>query len=169
MQPDRSAAIAKSLEEWPVIHKNWIVALESMCWAGILAPSGIAPRTMRPFTVKSNLNCADWLSFTKVTGKYLFSQLFSQNRQALTVICDILDYFSMCLDHELTEAKLDALDEQASLVAGHIENFFPGGEKSLVLHHMVFHMPGQLRVWGPARASWVFPYERSVVAKCCIW
>jgi hypothetical protein len=142
------------------IPKKCQEALESWCWSHIIAPPGIAPSTKRPFTFKGSMNCSEWITFTKVTGKYLFSQVFKGAH--LGVLCDLLDFVSDCLDHELTPDKIDVLKARARKVAGHIEQYFPPSEQSLVLHHMIFHIPRQLQIWGPARCTWVFWAERSV-------
>jgi len=143
------------------VHDKWFAALETNCWFGILGPPGIASRSKRPFTLKQGFTCADWITFTKVTGKYLYSQLFQESQKTLETVCTVLDFFASCLDQELTTEKIELLKTRARKVAGIIHDLFPRSERSLVLHHIVCHIPDQLARWGPARCCWAFPFERS--------
>ena len=158
-QPDRSEELAEFVDAWH-IPKTCQLALEEWCWSGIQAPPGIAPPSKRPFTVPSSINCSQWISITKVTGKYLLSQVFEGEH--LGVLCEILDYMAACLASEFTPADIARIKRLARKVAGHVDKYFPPTMQSLVMHMLIFHMPGELEMWGPARGFWCFPYERSV-------
>ena len=75
LQSARIAALAKDIDRWD-LPKVTAQLLERVCWSTIKAPPGIAPSTKRPFTMHSTMNMAMWIGLSKVSGKYLLSQLF---------------------------------------------------------------------------------------------
>lgn len=101
-----------------------------------------------------------WISLSKVTAKYLFSQVFDGS--PLAVICSLFDFISDCLQPALSPKSIHALKQKGQELAGRIADWFPQTEKSLVLHILVFHIPSCLEMWGPARGTWVFAFERLV-------
>ena len=147
------------IDRWEV-SPACLLELEKCCWMKIQAPPGIVPSTKRPFSMPSGLNVAQWIGISKVTAKYLFSQVFSDT--PLQVICSLFDYISACLEPEQSRQTLHKLEALRKKLAGYIHRFFPKSELSMVLHMLVFHEPSFLKMWGPARGCWVFAFERSV-------
>ncbi|MDR3426060.1 hypothetical protein, partial [Silvimonas sp.] len=78
------AALSRDIDTWDV-PQRCLETLERICWSQICAPPSIAPPTKRPFTQPSTMNMAQWIGLSKVTAKYLFSQVFDGD--ALRVIC----------------------------------------------------------------------------------
>ena len=58
-----------------------------------------------------------------------------------------------------TEMKARA-DRQSKRLALKFDILFPVIEKSQIMHALIFHIPDTIRVWGPARNWWCFPFER---------
>lgn len=133
--------------------------IETEAYAKIIAPPGIAPRYQRPFTVPSDMSCHDWLNFTKVYGKYLLSNMYSD--KSLKVLCGIIDLVHQCLASSVTSDSLEALRLQVKSVARNFEKDVPSTEWSIMMHLLTFHMPDTMEFWGPARGYWCFPFERS--------
>ena len=158
-RPDRSAEMAEAVSAWHIPPKVQL-ALEQHCWSGILAPPGIAPLNKRPFTASGQLNTAQWVTFSKVTGKYLMSQYFEDEH--LQALCNLFDFVDLCLAPTVTQQSIRNLHTMARILAGDIDKYFPVTERSMVLHLLVFHMPDEIALWGPTRGYWVFAFERSV-------
>lgn len=106
------------------------------------------------------MNMAMWIGLSKVSGKYMLSQLF--NGRALEVVCSLFDYISACLEPVQTSHSIRKLKKDARKLAKGVGKWFPETEKSMVLHMLVFHVPDYLGMWGPARGWWVFAFERYV-------
>jgi hypothetical protein len=116
------------------------------------------------------MNMSQWITFAKTTGKYLFSQVFhsADDKPLLQHLCDLLDYITDSLCSSLTKAAVLDLADRAKKLAAGITDFWPSGERQWVLHILVFHLPAALRLWGPARGFWVFPFERYVLHSTCV-
>jgi len=132
--------------------------LDEEAFQRIMAPSGVAPRTKRPFTVPSQMTTHHWLNFIKVYGKYLLQQVY--DGEPLRVLCELLDFVKRCIRSELVAGATDVLVKRAERFAKDFDQYFPACEQSIVLHCLLFHIPSTLDYWGPARGYWCFPYER---------
>lgn len=156
---DRTEEIERMVEQWHIpLHCS--EALEIHCWSQIRGPPGIAPWSKKPLTVPSTMNMSLWMGVAKVTGKYLLSHVIEGT--ILTLVCDIFDFMTACLAAQQTPESIVEIKAASRKIAGHIADYFPDSELSLVLHMLVMHIPDQLKTWGPARGWWVFAFERSV-------
>lgn len=136
--------------------------IEEICYKSIRAPPGVAPHNLKPLTVPTNLTCAQWCSFSKVYGKYLFMYAFLtlERQKILEACCDLLQFVNICLASVHTPTSIKELFLMQSKLAEHIKLRFPDSEKSAVLHILVHHMPAFIKQWGPVRDYWCFAFER---------
>jgi hypothetical protein len=108
-----------------------------------------------------DLNCYDWLCFSRLYGKYLLSQHYSAEK--MQILCPLLDLVKLAVTSFISgDGYFDRLHGLVKEVASTLETYFPAGELSIVIHLLLFHIPAQLARWGPAYGHWCFPFERSV-------
>jgi hypothetical protein len=136
--------------------------VELDCYARFIAPSNIAPPDKRPFTFPGQMAAYQWINFVKGYGQYLIKQCglpLEQERFA----CDLLAILQMCLASRFKpETHLALLKAKIRKWAGQLNTNFPDKQKTVMLHSVMFHMVDTMRLWGPCRGYWNFPFERCV-------
>ena len=66
-----------------------------------------------------------------------------------------------------SDAKAETKARSRLLIQELASNFdavFPRTMKSMMMHQLLFHVPAAIRMWGPARGFWCFPFERYITA-----
>lgn len=134
----------------------------------IQAPPNIAPATKQPFgAVSGEMTSYHWVNFVKVYGKYLFVHMYSRPQDTvdgrnlpLEAMCKLIDLLTSCLASDATaELKVDTA-RQVTDFATRFDEYFPVTNNSIMMHALVHHIPETIRLWGPARGFWCFPFER---------
>lgn len=172
-EPEPEAEHKESLSEqqkkWQMSEKM-MLRIEEACYQHIRAPQGVAPLTKRPLTQTSEMQAHQWINFVKVYGKYLLSQHFKGDLMA--VISNLLDLIKLTLRSTVDQETMDEIERLRNELAPVLESAFPSTEWSMVLHLLFFHIPDTIRLWGPTRGYWCFPFERSDrqgrLKLCCI-
>lgn len=136
----------------------------------IEAPLNIAPHSKMPFQQRGQMTAHDWVNFTKVYGKYLFLCNYLKTDRVLLDetwsnvpmkgLSMVMDLLTSCLAANATAAVKIKTKTQAAHLAIMFDKFIPSIEKSIMMHTLVFHMPDTIRLWGPSRGYWCFPFER---------
>ena len=75
-------------------------------------------------------------------------------------MCNLLDLTKMCLASSVAPGHMAKLDALVKTVAASFERQLPSTEQAIVMHMLFFHLPDSIRMWGPARGFWCFPFER---------
>jgi hypothetical protein len=156
-----TSSISEMQDKWRLPESKYSL-IERKCLAEIQAPSGILSSTKLPFTRTGEMTAHHWVNFAKVYGSYLFVQHYSNH--SLILLCDILRLLQLCLSSVITPELVKDMKNTARDVANWFDKLLPGTEKAIIFHLLVFHIPGTLEQWGPARNFWCFPFERSVVS-----
>lgn len=136
-------------------------ALMADSYASLQAPKNIAPPSKSPFTRTGEMTAHHWVNFAKVHGKYLFAQLYAHDITIVQPLCRVLDIVELCLRSSVTRASKQLTDAKVAEMAGAFGASMPDSERSIVMHVLMFHMPATIRMWGPSRGFWCFPFERS--------
>lgn len=126
----------------------------------IQAPINIAPHSKMPFQQSGQMTAHHWVNFTKVYGKYLFQCMYYTRPNALKGMCYVLDLLTACLSANATAVVKVETKRLVQQLAAEFDELLPSIEKSMMMHLLVFHMPRTIRMWGPARGFWCFPFER---------
>lgn len=126
----------------------------------IQAPINIAPHSKMPFQMSGQMTAHHWVNFTKVYGKYLFQHIYHNRPDALKGMCYVLNLVTASLSSNATAAIKVETKRLVQQLASEFDELLPSIEKSLMMHLLMFHMPRTIRIWGPARGFWCFPFER---------
>jgi hypothetical protein len=139
----------------------------------VMAPIGVAPKSIKPFKGATCMNTHHWVQFTKSWGKYLLqiaywdkngltmNEVLVENR-ALMSLCALVDLVTACLASDATSENKRITDVYVKDLARKFSTVFGDTVMSLQMHLLFHHIPTQTRLWGPARSYWCFPFERSV-------
>lgn len=178
--PDpESAAVAAAAAEikhratqharFRILKHTW-KDLESGPYARIQAPTGVAPAAKHPLTKTGEMTAHHWVNFVRCYGKYLLQQAYGSKdaeQETLRALCRILDLLALCLrSHVTAESK----QETATLVEEVLKIFkevIPTTEHAIVVHLLLRHIPDTIKLWGPVRSYWCFPFERSDTPHSC--
>lgn len=166
----------KELHRFYCLYKRQPAQLLSAAHAytRIQAPLGIAPASIAPFQRPGEMTAYHWINFIKVYGKYLMSRLYPAvyplaaeplartYNPALKGSCMLIDLLKLCLASSVTSKIKSDTDVMARSIAGEFDRIFPATEKAIVMHNLIFHIPDTIRMWGPARGFWCFPFERYI-------
>ena len=162
-EEERKESLSELQKKWQMSEKM-MLRIEEACYQHIRAPQGVAPLTKRPLTQTSEMQAHQWINFVKVYGKYLLSQHFKGDE--MDVISNLLDFIKLTLSSTVDQATTDEILRLRHELAQVLESEFPSTEWSMVLHLLFFHIPDTIRLWGPTRGYWCFPFERSDEAWC---
>lgn len=176
---DASTALLFTFHQRYNIGQTAQDVLTDTWYKGIRAPGNIAPNSLSPFKRSGDLTAYHLLNFAKVYGKYLFQQHYRsvvaqpQRRAgdppcervheatlALAALCQLLDILTLCLQSSVSSYSKVQTDEKVRAFAADFEKNLPQSEQAIVMHVLLFHMPGTIRRWGPTRGYWCFPFER---------
>lgn len=146
------------------VPKETLNMIERECYHKISAPPGIAPTRRRPLSHPGELQTHQWLTFTKVFGKYLIQHCYvpDTNDKALAA-SRILDLITLCTESYVTVASLNKIRSLVKEIRRTFRNDFPDLFKSVTMHVLLFHIPDLLARWGPSRNWWCFDRERYVI------
>jgi len=138
--------------------------LECGPYAKIQAPTGVAPAAKHPLTKTGEMTAHHWVNFVRCYGKYLLQQAYDSTKPeaqiTLNALCRILDLLALCLRSHVTTESKQQTDELVDEVLHIFETIIPTTEHAIVVHLLLRHIPDTIRLWGPVRSYWCFPFER---------
>lgn len=168
--PTDAAAIArlKRHSRFCILKHQW-KELESGPYAKIQAPTGVAPASKHPLTKTGEMTAHHWVNFVRCYGKYLLQQAYDtkkeENAETLEALCRILDFIALCLRSHVTMDSKKQTDDLLPIVEDAFRDIIPTTEHAIVVHLLLRHIPDTIKLWGPVRSYWCFPFERFVNKK----
>ena len=145
-------------------HRAWardeilVKKVERMCYREMRAPLGIAPRTREPLS-STHMTAHMYWNFVKVHGGYLLSQLYSGEK--LATLMSLLRISRLLMDVRIGPQHAQELAKEIKFFSSRLNSTLPFPVKTMMLHQLIFHLPGVAAYWGPTRSTHCFPFERS--------
>lgn len=100
------------------------------------------------------------MTMGRVYGKYLIRNT-SWKSEHQQLWYDLMDIVHMLARPRITDTMVNDLEVTIKKFGVDFTKHMPESELTSVFH-MLLHLPAQLHLWGPARSTWMFPFERYV-------